>query len=330
MADNAFGTRFFDEITLTTFDGHNWSDTVFQSSKTLPLHPATHVLHYASACFEGMKAFRADNGDIYVFRLDDHIKRMQNSAKGLYLPVPDGKQLKSMIIDLLAKYREQVPAFPHSAYIRPTLFGTDTAIGRAAAPSETAMLFVLISPVGDYFSPEHKMRVLMNTEDLRCAPHIGAIKSGGNYASALSLVMSAAEKYQAQQVIFAPNGDVQETAAANCLLINDKEVLTKGLCSAFLPGITRDSILQVAQSLGYTVSERDISAAELIDWSKDGEIALSGTAAVLAPVGEVVYQDTVYTVNHGREAKNTMKLRQALNDIQRGVAKDTFHWLTKV
>ncbi len=330
MANNEFGTQFFDEITLATFDGKAWSDTAFQSSESLPLHPATHVLHYASSCFEGMKAFRADSGDVYVFRLDDHVKRMQNSARGLYLPVPDAEQLKSMIVDLLAKYKDQVPTFPSSAYIRPTLIGTDQAIGRAAAPTETAMLFVLISPVGDYFSPENKLRVLLNTEDLRCAPHIGAVKSGGNYASALSLVMRAAEKYQAQQVIFAPNGDVQETAAANCLLINDKEILTKGLSSEFLPGITRDSLLQVAESLGYTINERDISADELIEWTKEGEIALSGTAAVLAPVGEVVYQDEVYTVNQGKEASNTMKLRQALNDIQRGAADDQFGWITVI
>ncbi len=330
MANNEFGTQFFDEITLTTFDGKAWSETVFKPSDSLPLHPATHALHYGSSCFEGLKAFRADNGDVYVFRLDDHIKRMQNSAKGLYLPVPDAEQLKAMIVDLLAKYREQVPAFPNSAYIRPTLFGTDKAIGRAAEPAETSMLFVLISPVGDYFSPENKLRVLMNTEDLRCSPHIGSIKSGGNYASALSLVMRAAEKYQAQQVIFAPHGDVQETAAANCLLINDNEVLTKGLTSEFLPGITRDSLLKVAKSLGYKISERDISADELIEWSKDGEIALSGTAAVLAPVGEVVYQDKVYTVNQGKDANNTMRLRKALNDIQRGATDDKFGWITVV
>lgn len=330
MANNEFGTQFFDEITLATFDGKVWSDTQYQPSNALPLHPATHVLHYASTCFEGIKAFQSDCGKVSVFRLDDHIKRMQNSAKGLYLPVPDAKQLKSMILDLLAKYRGQVPAFPHSAYIRPTLIGTDTSIGRAAAPSTTAMLYVLISPVGDYFSPTDKMRVLLNTDDLRCAPHFGAIKSGGNYASALGLVMGAAKKYHTQQVIFAPNGDVQETAAANCLLINDNEVLTKGLSSEFLPGITRDSVLQVARSLGYNVNERDISADELIDWTQQGEIALSGTAAVLAPVSEVVYNDKVYLVNQGNTPTNSMKLRQALNDIQRGVGKDSFSWLTKV
>ncbi len=330
MANNEFGTQFFDEITVANFDGKAWSETHFIPSDKLPLHPATHVIHYASTCFEGMKAFRTDDGKINVFRLDDHVKRMQNSARGLYLPVPDTEQLKAMIVDLLDKYRDQVPDFPGVAYIRPTLIGMDPSIGRAAAPSETAMLFVLISPVGDYFTPGAEMRVVLNTEDLRCAPHFGAIKSGGNYASALGLVMKAQEKHGAQQVIFAPNGDVQETAAANCLLINDNEVITKGLTSEFLPGITRDSILKVAQSLGYQVSERDIRADELIDWCKQGEIALSGTAAVLAPVTEVVYQDTIHAVAGGTASPNTMKLRKVLNDIQCGKANDDFGWVTSI
>lgn len=330
MANNEFGTQFFQEMALATFDGNTWSDTTLVPSDSLPMHPATHALHYASSCFEGMKAFRGDDGTILMFRLEDHVKRMQNSARGLCLPVPDAAQLKTMIVDVLAKYRDQVPEFPGSAYIRPTLLGTDTSIGRAAAPSETAMLFVLISPVGDYFTPGASMRVVLNTTDLRCAPHVGAIKTGGNYASALGLVMKAAAQHGAQQVIFAPNGDVQETAAANCLLINDDEIITKGLSSEFLPGITRDSVLHVAKTLGYAVTERDISADELIDWAKSGEIALSGTAAVLAPVTEVVYQGDIHTVAGGTTSPNTMKIRQVLNDIQCGNSEDTFGWVTVV
>ncbi len=330
MANAAFGTQFFDEITVAHFDGSAWSDTEFAPSHSLPLHPATHVLHYASTCFEGMKAFRTDAGKINIFRLDDHIKRMQNSARGLYLPVPDTEQLKAMIVDLLDKYRDEVPDFPGVAYIRPTLIGTDPSIGGAASPSKTAMLYVLISPVGDYFTPGAQMRVLLNTEDLRCAPHIGAVKTGGNYASALGLVMRANEKYGTQQVIFAPNGDVQETAAANCLLINDNEVITKGLSSAFLPGMTRDSILQLATSMGYQVTERDISADELVEWAKTGEVALSGTAAVIAPVTEIVYRDEINAVAGGAQAPNAMKLRQALNDIQCGKAEDIFNWVTSI
>ena len=147
MANKAFGTEFFEEISLTKFDEKGWSETIFKPSNELRLHPATHVLHYASTCFEGIKAFRAENGDVGVFRLDDHIQRMINSATGACLPKPNPAQLKDMILDLLKKYRQQVPAFPGAAYIRPALIGTDLSLGRAASPSQTAMLFVIISPV---------------------------------------------------------------------------------------------------------------------------------------------------------------------------------------
>jgi branched-chain amino acid aminotransferase len=330
MASAEFGTVFFDEITLASFDGEKWSDTSFAPSDRLPLHPASHVLHYASTCFEGMKAFRAHDGSVCVFRIDDHIKRMQNSAASLYLPIPDAAQLKRMILDLLKKYKTQVPAFPGSAYIRPTLIGTDASIGRAAAPTTTALLYVLVSPVGDYFSADATMRVLLDTENQRCAPHFGNVKSGGNYASALGVIQKAKEKYNTAQVIFAPHGDVQETGAANCILISDTEVLTKPLNSEFLPGITRDSLLKVAAKLGYKVTERNISATELIDWIKTGEVALSGTAAVLAPVGEIVYQDQTHVVNQGKEPVNSKRLRKYLNDIQQGIEEDSFHWITRI
>ncbi len=330
MASAEFGTVFFDEISLANFDGAKWSDTSFAPSDRLPLHPASHVLHYASTCFEGMKAFRAADGSVCVFRIDDHIKRMQNSAASLYLPIPDAAQLKAMILDLLKKYKAEVPAFPGSAYIRPTLIGTDPSIGRAAAPSTTALLYVLVSPVGDYFAADATMRVLLDTENQRCAPHFGSVKSGGNYASALGLIQKAKEKYNTAQVIFAPHGDVQETGAANCILINDKELLTKPLNSEFLPGITRDSLLKVAAKLGYKVTERNITATELIEWIKTGEVALSGTAAVLAPVGEIVYQEQTHIVNQGKEPVNSKRLRKYLNDIQQGIEEDTFHWVTRI
>ncbi|MPV85267.1 branched-chain-amino-acid transaminase [Ostreibacterium oceani] len=330
MASQEFGTQFFDEITCSEFDGSTWSAVSFQASDALVLHPASHALHYASECFEGLKAFRTSTGRICVFRLDDHISRMQNSARQLCLPVPDAAQMRQMILVLLNKYADQVPDFPGTAYIRPTLIGTDRSIGRAASPSRTALLYILISPVGDYISADAKVSVLLDTDNLRCAPHFGAVKSGGNYASALGLVMQAREKYGVEQVIFAPNGDVQETAATNCLLINDTEVITKPLSNDFLPGITRDSLLKVAAHLGYQVTERNIDADELIDWAKTGEVALSGTAAVLVPVSEVVYHENRYSVNAGNPSVNTMKLRQYLNALQQEQAPDSFGWLTPI
>lgn len=330
MANTEFGTVFFDEITYTKYDGKAWSDTVFAPSNQLPIHPAAHVFHYASTCFEGLKAFKNSAGKVSIFRLDDHVKRMQNSAKKLHLPVPDAAQMRQMIIDLLDKYRDQVPTFPASAYIRPTLIGLDEAIGRAAAPSQTALLYILISPVGDYISEDAKIRVLLDTDNQRTAAHFGSVKTGGNYASALGLIQAARDKHQVEQVIFAPKGDVQETGATNCLLVNDKQIITKPTGDEFLPGITRNSLLKVAEKLGYQVVEKNITTDEFIDFIAEGELILSGTAAVLVPVSEVVYQDKTYTVNQGQPATNAKKLRSHLTGIQQGIEADTFGWTTVI
>ncbi len=324
-----FGTEFFKEMTLTEFDGKSWSETRFCSSDSLSLHPASHVLHYSSTCFEGLKAFRTETKECVVFRLEDHIKRMQRSAKGLLLPVPDADQLRTMILNLLKKYKSEIPAFPSAAYIRPTLIGTDPAIGRAADPSRTALLYVLVSPVGGYLSGVN-VKLLIDDKNQRCAPHFGSIKSGGNYASALSIVCEAREKYGTQQVLFCPNGDVQETAATNCLLINDKQIITKPTCDEFLPGITRDSILKVADKFGLEVIEKDITVNELLEWVEDGELVLSGTAAVIVSVNELVYKGKTYVVNKARENINANKIKTYIDDLRQQKIVDDFNWLTVI
>ncbi len=322
-----FGTEFFKEMTVAKFENNAWGETEFCSSDSLNLHPASHVLHYSSTCFEGLKAFRTEKGECVVFRLDDHIKRMQRSAKGLLLPTPDAKQLKAMILDLLNKYKSEIPKFPSTAYIRPTLIGTDPAIGKAADPSQTALLYILISPVGGYLQGID-VKLLIDEKNQRCAPHFGSVKAGGNYASALSIVYGAKEEYGVQQVLFCPNGDVQETAATNCLLINDKQIITKGVCDEFLPGITRDSVLKAAKKLGYEIIERDITVKELLDWVKDGELMLSGTAATVVPVKELIYNDKTYLVNQGNECKNANKIKTYIEDLRLQKIADDFNWLT--
>lgn len=220
-------------------------------------------------------------------------------------------------------------------YIRPTHIGTEPAIGKAASPSKTSMMYVLLSPVGDYFSGgARKLRLLVEDNAMRCAPHMGMVKSGGNYASALQPILNARQEVDADQVLFCPNGDVQETGAANFLLIDGNEIITKALDSSFLHGNTRASILTIARDMGFTVSERSLSVDELLERvAKPGcEAALSGTAAVLAPVGTLIYQGQEYTVGGNAEADTpkTTQLRAALNAIQWVQAPDTHGWLQRV
>jgi branched-chain amino acid aminotransferase len=326
-----FGTEFCDHIAIARYENDAWQAPSVEPLKPLALHPAAHVLHYASTCFEGFKAYRWSDGKARIYRLPDHVARMQKSAASLRLPVPDADLLAGMVVNLVAHHSDDIPLPPSSLYLRPTLIGTLQNIGAAAGPSSEATLFVLASPVGDYFSGgASTLKLLVEDERSRTTEQLGSTKTGGNYAAALGPTLDAKEKYGVDQVLFCPNGDVQETGAANFLLISDDEIITKPLDSSFLHGMTRDSILRLAAENGYNVNERNVTVSELLELSKTHEAALSGTAACLAPVGTLVYKGEEFRMRDGEAGPNTAKLRKLLQDVQYGLAPDTHGWLTEV
>jgi branched-chain amino acid aminotransferase len=328
---STFGTVFCDDFIVARYADGKWQQAAIEPLAPLALHPAAHVLHYSSTCFEGFKAYRWDDGKARIFRLHDHVARMQKSAASLCLPVPDADKMAQMVIDIVAHNVEDIPAPPSSLYLRPTLIGTLPNIGAAAAPSTEATLYVLTSPVGDYFDGgERPLKLLVEDTKARSTEQLGSTKTGGNYAAALGPTLAAKAEFGVDQVLFCPNGDVQETGAANFLLIGDEEVITKPLDTSFLHGMTRDSILKLAADLGYKVSERNFTVDELLVAARDYEAALSGTAACLAPVGTFVYKGEEITVRDGQPGPNTAKLRDALQSIQYGDAPDTHGWLTEV
>lgn len=329
----AFGTVFVPEMAISWFDGNRWSQSEIVSSESIQLHPGAHVLHYSSTCFEGLKAFRHQDGSINIFRMDRNIERFAQSSELLALPAINKVATSQMIIDIVSRFKDDVPEPPGSMYIRPTHIGTEPAIGKASSPSVTSCQYILLSPVGDYFAGgDTTLRLLLEENGARCAAHMGMIKSGGNYASALRPIMKAKQELNADQVLFCPNGDVQETGAANFLLIDGNEIITKALDKSFLHGVTRDSILTIARDLGMDVQERQLTVEELLERAaKPGcEAALSGTAAVLTPVGTLLYKGNEYPVGDGGIGATTLKLRQALNDIQWGKAEDKHDWLTRI
>jgi branched-chain amino acid aminotransferase len=295
------------------------------------MHPAAHVFHYASTCFEGFKAYRWADGKARIYRLRDHVARMQKSAASLRLPVPDADLLAGMVVDLVRAHVDEIPEPPSSLYLRPTLIGTLPNIGAAASPSTEALLYVLASPVGDYFAGGTRpLKLLVEDQRSRSTEQLGSTKTGGNYAAALGPTLDAKEKYGVDQVLFCPNGDVQETGAANFMLVNDNELITKPLDTTFLHGMTRASILTLAADLGYKVNEREFTVTELLAWVKDYEAALSGTAACLTPVGTLVHNGNEIRVLDGAAGPNVEKLRDALQSIQYGQAPDSHGWLTEV
>jgi branched-chain amino acid aminotransferase len=326
-----FGTEFCQQIAIARFADGAWSAASIEPLKPLAMHPASHVFHYASSCFEGFKAYRWEDGKARIYRLHDHVARMQKSAASLRLPIPDADLLASMVVDLVAAQVDDIPSPPSSLYLRPTLIGTLENIGAAAAPSHEATLFVLASPVGDYFSGgSAALKLLVDDQRARSTEQLGSTKTGGNYAAALGPTLDAKQQYGVDQVLFCPNGDVQETGASNFLLISDNEIITKPLDSTFLHGMTRDSILKLAADLGYSINERNFNVDELLVLVKTHEAALSGTAACLSPVGTLVYHGEEIKVRDGTEGPNTVRLRKALQDIQYGLADDRYNWLSEV
>ncbi len=326
-----FGTEFGGHIAIAQYADGAWTAPSIEPLAPLPMHPAAHVFHYASTCFEGFKAYRWSDGKGRIFRLHDHVARMRKSAASLCLPVPGADMLANMVIDAVHANLDAIPEPPASLYLRPTLIGTLENIGAAAAPSTKATLFVLTSPVGDYFAGgAAALKLLVEDQKARTTEQLGSTKTGGNYAAALGPTMAAKEKYGVDQVLFCPDGDVQETGAANFLLISDDEILTKSLDTTFLHGMTRDSILKLGAEMGYKISERPFTVDELLEKVATYEACLSGTAATLSPVGTLVYRGEEIRVRDGQPGPNRKKLQTALQNIQYGLEPDTHGWLTEV
>ena len=327
----AFGSVLASHMAVAAYQDGHWSAAEIKPVGPIAMSPAAHVLHYASTCFEGFKAFRRADGSVHVFRMDRHIARMRQSARLLVLPEPDAVQIADMVKAVIARCRDEVPEAPGALYLRPILFGTTPNIGAAATPAADASLLVLASPVWDYFAGGMKpLRILVDDEHTRSAAQMGMVKTGGNYAAAMGPTLAARAQYQVDQVLFCPGGEVQETGAANFLLIRDGELLTRSLDSTFLHGVTRDSLLTLARDAGYAVSERVFHVVEMLDWVKTGEAALSGTAAVLAGVGTLIHRGQEYRVGAGDVGPLTRALRAELVAIQQGEAADRHGWLERV
>jgi len=327
-----FGTLFGDHMTVASYlDGVYDYPGSAKPLENFSLHPATHALHYASECFEGLKAHRQVDGSVAIFRLDDSVQRMLLSIEKLRMTPPSDEMLRAMIIDAVRANLEFTPDPPGSLYIRPTFIGTAPNIGAAATPSNEALLYVINSPVGDYFAGGVRpLTIFIETDMPRTTPQFGSVKSGANYVMALGPTLDAKRDHVADQVLFASGDDVTETGASNFFLADGERLVTRNLDTSFLHGITRKSVIQIAKDLGYEVEERSIPVAELQAWSEHGEMFLSGTAAVIAPVGKVITLGEHISVGDGQPGETTLKLRQALTDIQTGKSEDTHGWLTRI
>jgi branched-chain amino acid aminotransferase len=325
----AFGTVAAQNMVVAqAVDGTFGTEQVMRTAD-LSLHPFSHCLHYGSTCFEGLKAHRGVDGVVRIFRPDRHVARMRRTAGLVQLPVPPADLIERMIVAAVEANLSEVPDAPGALYLRPMLLGTDPNIGAAASPSRSALLAVVVSPVGDYFAGGVRpLTLLVETEVPRTTPQFGEAKAGANYLMALGITRRAREELGCDQVLFAPGGHVQETGAANFLLFDEQRVVTRALDSTFLHGVTRDSVLTLARDRGMAVEERDLTVDELLSWQ--GEAALAGTAAVLSGVGTLVHAGERHQVGDGSVGPVTRGLREGLAAIQRGEVEDVHGWTRAV
>lgn len=332
-----FGVHFTDHMLLMKWNRDTgWHDAKICPFQDFSMNPAAMVFHYGQAIFEGLKAYRGKNGQIYLFRPQDNLERMCQSAVRMCMPrLPVEKVLKAMKA-LIYLERDWVPdADGATLYIRPTMIATDGFLG--VRPSDTYYFYVILSPVGAYYAEGcNPTRIYVSDEYVRAVKGgVGAVKTAGNYAASLHM-SEIAKKKGYTQVLWLDACEhkyIEEVGTSNIFFKIGDTLITPPLEGSILGGITRDSVIKLAQSYGIEVAERQISIDEVIYANRDGSLQEAfgtGTAAVISPVGELFYKEESHIINGGETGKIAKRLYRDLQDIQYGVADDPFKWICRV
>ena len=332
-----FGKFFTDHMFMMDWSQEKgWYDARIVPFANLSLHPASTVLHYGSEIFEGMKAYRRADGQVQLFRPIENIRRMNNSAERLCLPQIPEEDMMQALTTLVSLEKDWVPAASGtSLYLRPFLFGNDETLGVHAVHNAT---FVIIaSPVGSYYKEGiNPVKIMIEDEDVRAVRGgTGYAKCGGNYAAS-NRAGERAEKQGYSQVLWLDGVErkyIEEVGAMNIFFKINGTVITPALNGSILPGVTRDSVINLVKSWGVEVEERKISVDELLEAHKNGtleEVFGTGTAAVISPVGKLRYVDDVMTIGDGGIGELSQKIYDTLTGIQWGKLDDPFGWRVEV
>ena len=332
-----FGRYFTDhmfEMDYTREKG--WFDLRIVPFGNLSLHPAATVFHYGAEIFEGLKAYRRADGQIQLFRPEENIRRMNNSAERLRLPQIDEEIFLEALTKLIDIDRDWVPSESGtSLYVRPFLFGNDEHLGVHSI--DAAKFVIVLSPVGNYYAEGLKpVKIMIETDDVRAVRGgTGYAKCGGNYAAA-NRAGEKAEQLGYSQVLWLDGVErkyIEEVGSMNVMFKIGDEIVTPKLTGSVLPGITRKSCVELMKDMGLNVSERLLDVSELIDACENGKLVEAwgtGTAAVVSPIGKLSYQGKTYIINNNEIGPLTSKLYDILTGIQWGRIEDTKGWTRTV
>ena len=332
-----FGKIFTDHMALIDYNPEQgWHDARIVPFQNFSMHPAATCLHYGSEIFEGLKAYRRADGGIQLFRPEMNARRMIQSAERLclpQLPQEDFLQLLETLVRLEADWT------PHSAgtslYLRPFELGCDEALGVHTV--QHALFAIIASPVGSYYKEGiAPVSIMIEDADVRAVRGgTGYAKCGGNYAAS-NRAGEKAEKKGYSQVLWLDGVErkyIEEVGAMNVMFKIKGEIITPALTGSILPGVTRDSCIQVLKSKGYSVSERLLSVDELAAALENGTLEEAwgcGTAAVVSPIGKLAYKDREYIVSGGKIGAVTQMLYDTLTGIQWSRIADPYGWVKKI
>ena len=339
LANPGFGTLFSDHMTVVDYDVDKggWHAAQVGPREPLSLDPATAVLHYAQEIFEGMKAYKQEDGGIALFRPEQNARRFNESARRMAMPeVPEELFLEAVKRQVMAD-RDWFPTVEGGAlYLRPFMFASEVFLG--VRPARQYKFITIASPVGGYFkSGAPAVSIWVSRDYVRAARGgTGAAKTGGNYAASL-VPQSEATARGHDQVVFLDAVErkwIEELGGMNLFFVmKDGSIVTPPLTGTILPGITRDSLITLARDEGLEVREEPYSIDQWRDDATSGrlvETMACGTAAVVTPVGKVAGPEGEFTIGSGGPGQLTQKLRDRLVGIQRGTHPDNHGWVVRL
>ena len=332
-----FGQIFTDHMFVMDYvDGQGWINPQIVPYGPLSLEPSAMVFHYGQAIFEGLKAYRAPDGSINLFRPHLNFERINVSNSRMVIPQIDPDFCVYCLKQLIKLEQDWIPTAPGtSLYIRPFIIAIDPYLG--VRPAHMYKMMIILSPSGAYYPQGlNPVNIYVENEYVRAVKGgTGFAKTPGNYAASL---ISQANAYASGyvQVLWLDGVHrryIEEVGSMNVFFVIDGKVVTPALNGSILPGITRRTVLELARALGYVTEERQIAIDELFELAKTGhvsEVFGSGTAAVISPVGELKYNDETMIFNEGKIGELSQKFYDVITDIQFGLKPDLYNWIEKI
>ncbi|MCY4254124.1 MAG: branched-chain amino acid aminotransferase [Flavobacteriaceae bacterium] len=326
----SFGSIFSDHMVQATFENGKWNQPEIIPYGDFKISPAANVFHYGQAVFEGMKSYKDKNGNILLFRPNDHCHRLQKSAKRLQIPPVPSEYFFQGLEELLKLDSHWIKSgVGNSLYVRPFIIGDSPEI--QAAPSNIFKFMIICSPAKSYYDETHQIKVLVNTQHSRAAVGgVGYVKAAGNYGAQFFPTQLAIEQGY-QQIIWTDSTSrqyIEESGTMNLFFRIHDTLLTPPISDRILDGITRKSVIQIADDLKIPVEIRPIKISEIIQASDDGslkEIFGTGTAVVICPIAELSYQNKHYIANWPMDTY-AQKIKKIITDIQYNLTNDPYGW----